>query len=300
MTASCCRLCLRNGSDLLPVRKLTVNPNGTDRPPVTPTLTQLIISYLSLEPVIDSTKQTNICSDCRNMIAKWHWFRESCLQNDAVFRRMAQDPGKDDAAGQIDLYYEVEVKKEEELDICEEDFGENLLTGQLEPSPESVLAKEKEGESTAKRKVRRPRMPKSERRMQPCPRCGKVVKNMARHLRMHNIVRRCFQCPHCAISFYTKGNLKKHINIHTLEVKHTCHVCDRIFARDDTLKRHVKLMHLEKPPFKCPDCSEVFRYRVGLARHQKSHKKAYRESGVSEREKVPTEKCNDPISPMVE
>lgn len=104
---------------------------------------------------------------------------------------MAQDSGKDDAAGHIDLYYEVEVKQEEELDICE-DFGENLLADQLDPSSKSVSSKEKEGESPSKRKVRRPRMPKSERRMQPCPRCGKVVKNMARHLRMHNIVRRWF------------------------------------------------------------------------------------------------------------
>lgn len=273
-TSTCCRLCLLHSSDLQPITDLTVDSHGPNEQVASP-LSQLIARYLSIESLIESTITTYICSDCRNTISKWHWFRESCLQNDGVFQKMAQDPRKDDDAGQIDEYYDVEVKQEQELDIFEEDSEENLLTEQLDPSPECVLAKEKEGESTAKKKVGRPRIPESERKLkglQPCTLCGKLVKNMSGHLNVHN-QDRSIQCPHCPLSFSSKNNWDKHVNVHTKEKKYTCSVCDKFFLRSDTLKQHEK-SHSEERTYKCPYCPRAYRMRTGLVAHRRTHTEA--------------------------
>uniref|UniRef100_A0A8D8AUG3 (northern house mosquito) hypothetical protein n=1 Tax=Culex pipiens TaxID=7175 RepID=A0A8D8AUG3_CULPI len=185
MTSTCCRLCLLNGSDLQPILDLTVESNPTSEP-VAPSLSQLIVRYLSIEPLLDSTISTYVCSDCRNTIAKWHWFRESCLQNDGVYQKMAQDPGKDDAAGHTNGYYEVEVKQEQELDICEGNFPgdfEETMFAEQNTSP-------KEKEPTVGRDLDRSKISESVTKSRMCKICGKYVKHMSNHLKTHSQDRR--------------------------------------------------------------------------------------------------------------
>ncbi|KAL9703713.1 hypothetical protein quinque_007231 [Culex quinquefasciatus] len=289
MTSTCCRLCLLNGSDLQPILDLTVESNRTSEP-VAPSLSQLIVRYLSIEPLLENTITTYVCSDCRNTIAKWHWFRESCLQNDGVYQKMAQDPGKDDAPdAQLDEYYEIVVKQEQdEVEVEEQKFSESLFTEQLDAipkekpkkkgRPKKVATQKKSqpgGEPPVKKKIGRPKLPEGERkpiRAQMCTLCGKLVMNMGCHLKMHN-QDRCYQCPHCPKTFYSSSNWKNHVNIHTKEVKFTCPVCDKCFWRNETLKMHMK-SHSEERTFKCPYCPKAYRMRPGLVNHRKTHTQA--------------------------
>ncbi|XP_039449148.1 replication initiator 1-like [Culex pipiens pallens] len=331
MTSICCRLCLLNGPDLRPLLGLTVDSNRFGEP-VTSALSQLIACYLAIEPLIASPATTYICSDCGNTIAKWHWFRESCLQNDGVYRKMVPeqigeyqvvevkqeiDIGEHEYSDSLiteplassskesqgcpekgiaemsspakaDQYHDVVVKQEQKDEVGEQDYSENLPTEPLDLAPKPLPIKkvrskkvpakknlpatvEEGGEPPVKKKMGRPRLTEAQRNQkgQMCAQCGKVVNNLSAHLTMHN-QDRCFQCPHCPMSFYSKANWKTHVNVHTKEIKYTCPVCGRIFWRNNTLQTHMQ-SHSTDQAYKCPHCPKVYRLRAGLAVHQKSH-----------------------------
>uniref|UniRef100_A0A1Q3F0N6 Putative c2h2-type zn-finger protein n=1 Tax=Culex tarsalis TaxID=7177 RepID=A0A1Q3F0N6_CULTA len=289
MASKCCRLCLHNGPDLKPILDHTIDSNDSIEP-VTLALSELIVGYLSIEPLIESTIATFVCSECQNTIAKWHWFRESCLRNDGVYQKMAQDPEREEAAGEFDECFEIEIKQEPEVESNEDEFNENVFTEPLDALPKKKLAKkvrpkkvatkkttpanEVGGEPPVKKKIGRPRLPEGERkpRTQMCTLCGKQVRRMTEHLRMHN-QERCFQCPHCPFNFYNRTNWKNHVNVHTKEVKYTCPVCDKFFWRNETLKMHMN-SHSEEPKYKCPYCPKAYRMRSGLVNHRKTHTQA--------------------------
>ncbi|XP_039449146.2 zinc finger protein 39-like isoform X2 [Culex pipiens pallens] len=267
--SNCCRLCLLNSCDLQPIQHQTVESNGSSEPNA-PSLSQLIIRYLSIELLFENTNTSYICSDCKNTITKWHGFRESCLQNDGVYQKITQDPGKDDAAGHTNGYYEVEVKQEQELDICEGnfsgDFEETMFAEQNTFPKEKAV---KENEPTVGRDLDRSKISESVTKSRMCKICGKGVKHMSNHLKTHS-QDRSYQCPHCPLNFYSKNNWGKHVNVHTKERKYVCPVCDKIFLRSDNLKRH-KQSHLEGQTYKCSYCPKTYRNRTGLLIHRMTH-----------------------------
>ena len=81
-------------------------------------------------------------------------------------------------------------------------------------------------------------------------------------------------CFACNKTFTTQKILKRHIKIHSDEVKkHQCSEtgCDFSFTRKDHLNRHMRA-HTGEKPFSCTFCKESFTTKESKVRHTKNKK----------------------------
>ncbi|KFM75706.1 putative zinc finger and SCAN domain-containing protein 5D, partial [Stegodyphus mimosarum] len=79
-------------------------------------------------------------------------------------------------------------------------------------------------------------------------------------------------CHICNKSFSLKGNLKKHLNLHTGERPFCCNVCKKTFAQKGNLKIHMRI-HTGERPYACKFCSKKFSQYFALKRHVRTHLK---------------------------
>jgi len=84
-----------------------------------------------------------------------------------------------------------------------------------------------------------------------------------------------FKCPHCEKMFAREEHLKRHIRIHTDEPIHKCEVegCNKAYTRKERLNKHLKFVHLGVQPerlFWCALCGKDFNRKEHLQRHQKN------------------------------
>ncbi|KAK3736484.1 hypothetical protein QZH41_017403, partial [Actinostola sp. cb2023] len=89
-----------------------------------------------------------------------------------------------------------------------------------------------------------------------------------------------FQCKTCEKIFARKDILKRHLKIHDKAPVHKCNLCDKTFNRLDYLKKHQKVHEKRavEREFKCNACGEVFR-NVDLFR---AHIKSAHPHGASQ------------------
>ncbi|XP_063227548.1 zinc finger protein 431-like isoform X2 [Bacillus rossius redtenbacheri] len=102
-----------------------------------------------------------------------------------------------------------------------------------------------------------------------CPRCGSVFGNaraMARH-----ICRLLFRCPDCGKAFRSEARLAFHRRLHGGASATTCRQCGKVFARENNLFEHVRLVHLGEKAHRCPRCGKTFQLRARLVAHLRVH-----------------------------
>ena len=88
-----------------------------------------------------------------------------------------------------------------------------------------------------------------------------------------------FKCNHCNYETHRKGDLKKHIRIHTAKNRYKCKYCNYTAHRKDMVIRHIGI-HLEdkEKPYKCDYCGKGFMLKQDFSKHVKIHtgEKAYK------------------------
>ncbi|XP_055534457.1 zinc finger and SCAN domain-containing protein 12-like [Wyeomyia smithii] len=122
---------------------------------------------------------------------------------------------------------------------------------------------------TGKKRGRPKLAVKTERRAEVCPMCGKFIKNMSEHMRIHNNEKR-HQCPFCPKAFVSASNYSSHVNIHTRAKMYKCDLCDKQYPMLNGLKQH-RITHFKERVYLCPVCGKAYYQPTGLARHKRTH-----------------------------
>ncbi|XP_055360996.1 zinc finger protein Helios isoform X2 [Betta splendens] len=78
---------------------------------------------------------------------------------------------------------------------------------------------------------------------------------------------RPFQCNQCGVSFTQKGNLLRHIKLHTGEKPFKCPFCSYACRRRDALTGHLRT-HAVGKPHKCTYCGRSYKQRTSLEEHK--------------------------------
>uniref|UniRef100_G3NTB6 IKAROS family zinc finger 2 n=1 Tax=Gasterosteus aculeatus TaxID=69293 RepID=G3NTB6_GASAC len=78
---------------------------------------------------------------------------------------------------------------------------------------------------------------------------------------------RPFQCNQCGVSFTQKGNLLRHIKLHTGEKPFKCPFCSYACRRRDALSGHLRT-HAVGKPHKCNFCGRSYKQRTSLEEHK--------------------------------
>ena len=78
-----------------------------------------------------------------------------------------------------------------------------------------------------------------------------------------------FQCELCSKKFTSKGDLNRHLKIHTGEKSFKCDFCEKKLTKKSNLNRHLKI-HTGEKPFQCEFCEKKFTLKGNLTRHLKA------------------------------
>uniref|UniRef100_A0A182NPL1 Uncharacterized protein n=1 Tax=Anopheles dirus TaxID=7168 RepID=A0A182NPL1_9DIPT len=243
-----------------------------------------------------------ICATCTSKLRKSAVFRYSCIQNDAILRDLCTElvPHHGSESDSSDLnsrylkttLFEIEVINEDEGSSCvQDDFEDqvddcpasdgnvsdandatsNMIT---KPSTKTPSNKSRAGRNVKiqrtkarTKKERQPGIPG--RGQQLCVMCGKMVKNLSRHILSHTQDTK-HQCPHCPVEMVDQSNLVRHIEaVHLKKVVKSCELCGKGFTHNNTYKSHMRSQHEIGETYKCSFCMREFNHPGGLRDHVK-------------------------------
>ncbi|CAG5123125.1 unnamed protein product [Candidula unifasciata] len=102
-----------------------------------------------------------------------------------------------------------------------------------------------------------------------CGDCGKVTKNMKRHMELHQQNRMQVPCPICS-KIVLKTGMSSHMRtVHSGRKPYRCPHCDYASAFRGNLNTHIKGMHLHTRQYLCNTCKAAFKTLGSLIGHTK-------------------------------
>ncbi|XP_046352685.2 neurofilament heavy polypeptide-like [Haliotis rufescens] len=102
-----------------------------------------------------------------------------------------------------------------------------------------------------------------------CGECGKVTKNMKRHMELHQQNRMQIPCPICG-KVVLKTGMSSHMRtVHSGRKPYKCPHCDYTSAFRGNLNTHIKGMHLHTRQYLCNTCKAAFKTLGALIGHTK-------------------------------
>lgn len=280
-----CRLCL---IEIDPEKVFLLNINQH--------LIKSVLLIIGIEVAQNASYYEYLCIQCRSELEQCVQFRTTCIQNDAIFRKMFFETNTDEKLSPDPVHLEgieMEFLKVEMDDDAYEgqsnsdpqddqavtdlpaDAENNDTNEKSDQEVEKAKKPPKKKRKTRKRKadgdVPKIKAPRCSPKVQ-CQQCGAMValSHLKGHLETHNPNRPRMTCPHCPKEFITRKLFKAHINaIHTQEIKYTCDKCGKVYLRSNSLREHILSTHSEEKRYQCRFCDEKFVRTVMRNHHEK-------------------------------
>lgn len=107
-----------------------------------------------------------------------------------------------------------------------------------------------------------------------CGKCFSLKGNLVKHVNLHS-GNKPFRCKTCDKCFALRGNLVKHEKLHIGHKLFRCDLCGKCFATRGNLVKHNERIHFpeDQPFFKCNLCESWFSSRTSLLKHEEKHLK---------------------------
>ncbi|KAL0840998.1 hypothetical protein ABMA28_014775 [Loxostege sticticalis] len=295
-----CRICLSTEASK-DISDLKSPRNGK-------TCTEIMLFCLSIQVEIDSKVSTKLCLKCFRKIVSFYNFKLLALKSDAYLKDSLQSSShikretlteedlKDDGGSETLLEDDL---KNEGTSLCGSDVVEIPVSTviKLEPVKDeedqeggcqsddellSVIKKikyefipvdneTKENEHLTIKRGRKPKKDKSKTHI--CEECGKTVKDLKNHMRLHEPkdARKRIPCTLCDKTFSTHNARYKHNQNKHLGVKKTCPICSKAVFN---LSQHNALSHNpSKLRFECVPCGRRFISPSARDAHMSVHTK---------------------------
>ncbi|KXJ76568.1 hypothetical protein RP20_CCG009384 [Aedes albopictus] len=107
----------------------------------------------------------------------------------------------------------------------------------------------------------------SRRKGKSCPVCGKFVSQLSKHLPMHSDVKR-HACSFCNKQFAHDTTLRKHVNsVHLKLKRYQCKLCQESFTDPSSLRYHNVTKHQDTKNYTCTICDKSYYTSTGLQQH---------------------------------
>ncbi|XP_055550628.1 zinc finger protein 436-like [Wyeomyia smithii] len=120
------------------------------------------------------------------------------------------------------------------------------------------------------RKLQRHKRIHWDHRRYKCDMCGKEVKNLYRHKLNHLEIERPFQCDFCGKKFTKKSHVDRHREIHTGNRPCKCGMCGAAFITNSDLAQHERI-HTRERAHPCDICGRDFIRISDLRHHRRIH-----------------------------
>ena len=78
-----------------------------------------------------------------------------------------------------------------------------------------------------------------------------------------------WKCKFCDKTSYSRGNIKMHVEVHIVGIRHTCNVCMKTFATRTSLASHISHIHNSKR-YSCVTCGKVNMNKMNVYNHKRN------------------------------
>ncbi|XP_065648350.1 oocyte zinc finger protein XlCOF7.1 isoform X1 [Hydra vulgaris] len=106
-----------------------------------------------------------------------------------------------------------------------------------------------------------------------CNECGEKFTSASLYdIHMQSHKKQAYTCEKCPKTFTRRNHYEAHMEGHESgkSKSHSCPYCHRLFSMKGNLRRHIRI-HTNEAPYECPICFQRFRRSDGLKGHIKRH-----------------------------
>lgn len=200
------------------------------------------------------------------------------LENAYKFRRKCQKADKQLRSSNAKIKLELQEDNMQEITFLNDNIADDDMDRtevlQFEPNEENIRIISKEEIKTTVKKEKIIRRKKKMRKSRYdywkiCEVCGKNTKNLISHLDMHNLEKK-YSCEVCDKKFKFKSGLIIHKAVHDPTPRKTCEVCGKTFHILAQYRKHFDY-HANERKFECETCGKRFNTLDILRVHNMTH-----------------------------
>ena len=141
--------------------------------------------------------------------------------------------------------------------------------------PDQVSSSSDEVNKKSRKRKRATIADETTERSLECGQCDKTFRrrdHLNKHVLSIHTSERRFSCHICSKRYTSMGTLRQHMNNSHSQKMLSCQFCDKTFARNDHMQKHIQGVHLKERKYICQHCNKGYTSHGAMLQHiGKSH-----------------------------